>query len=114
MKDWDKLGEECGIFGIVSHPEAARITYLGLYALQHRGQESAGIVSSDRRKLYIERGMGYVADLFNENRLEKLPGDSSLGHVRYSTSGESAVWNAQPMLIDCWRGPWPRSSSLLW
>ncbi len=104
MESWDKLGEECGIFSIVSHPEAARITYLGLYALQHRGQESAGIVSSDRKKLRIERGMGYVADLFNEDRLEKLPGDSALGHVRYSTSGESAVWNAQPMLIDCWRG----------
>jgi len=102
---WDKLGEECGIFSIVSHPEAARLAYLGLYALQHRGQESAGIVSSDRKKLYIERGMGYVADLFNEDRLEKLPGDSALGHVRYSTSGESALWNAQPMLIDCWRGP---------
>ncbi|MBN2242364.1 MAG: amidophosphoribosyltransferase [Acidobacteria bacterium] len=105
MEPWDKPGEECGIFGIVSHPEAARMTYLGLYALQHRGQESAGIVSSDRVKLHIERGMGYVADLFSEYRLERLPGDSALGHVRYSTSGESALWNAQPMLIDCWRGP---------
>jgi len=105
MESWDKLGEECGIFSIVAHPEASRMAYLGLYALQHRGQESAGIVSSDRKKLHLERGMGYVADLFNENRLEKLPGDSALGHVRYSTSGESAVWNAQPILIDCWRGP---------
>jgi amidophosphoribosyltransferase len=105
MESWDKLGEECGIFSIVAHPEAVRLAYLGLYALQHRGQESAGIVSSDRKKLYLERGMGYVADVFNENRLERLPGDSALGHVRYSTSGESAAWNAQPMLIDCWRGP---------
>lgn len=105
MESWDKLGEECGIFSIVAHPEAARLAYLGLYALQHRGQESAGIVSSDRKKLYMEKGMGHVADLFNENRLEKLPGDSALGHVRYSTSGESAAWNAQPILIDCWRGP---------
>ncbi len=105
MSPWDKLKEECGIFGIVSHPEAARMAYLGLYALQHRGQESAGIVSSDRKKLHLEKGMGYVADLFNETRLERLRGDSALGHVRYSTAGESAEWNAQPILIDCWRGP---------
>jgi amidophosphoribosyltransferase len=105
MLSWDKLKEECGIFGIVSHPEAARMAYLGLYALQHRGQESAGIVSSDRKKLRLEKGMGHVADLFNESRLERLPGDSALGHVRYSTAGESAAWNAQPILIDCWRGP---------
>lgn len=104
MESLDKLGEECGIFSIVTHPEAAKIAYLGLYALQHRGQESAGIVTSDRNKLYLERGMGYVADLFNQDRLERLPGDSALGHVRYSTSGESASWNAQPILIDCWRG----------
>ena len=105
MESLDKLAEECGIFSIVTHPEAAKIAYLGLYALQHRGQESAGIVTSDRNKLYLERGMGYVADLFNQDRLERLPGDSALGHVRYSTSGESAPWNAQPILIDCWRGP---------
>ncbi|MEJ2247936.1 MAG: amidophosphoribosyltransferase [Acidobacteriota bacterium] len=104
MESLDKLGEECGIFSIVNHPEAARIAYLGLYALQHRGQESAGIVTSDRKKLHLERGMGYVADLFSQDRLERLPGDSALGHVRYSTSGESASWNAQPILIDCWRG----------
>jgi amidophosphoribosyltransferase len=105
MFPWDKLKEECGVFGIVSHPEAARMTYLGLYALQHRGQESAGIVSSDQKKLHLEKGMGHVADLFNEPRLERLRGDSALGHVRYSTAGESAEWNAQPILIDCWRGP---------
>ncbi len=105
MLPGDKLKEECGIFGIVSHPEAARIVYLGIYALQHRGQESAGIVSSDRKKLHIEKGMGYVADVFSESRLERLRGDSALGHVRYSTAGESAAWNAQPILIDCWRGP---------
>lgn len=100
-----KLKEECGIFGIVSHPEAARMAYLGLYALQHRGQESAGIVSSDRRKLHLEKGMGYVADVFSESRMERLLGDSAIGHVRYSTAGESALWNAQPILIDSWRGP---------
>lgn len=101
----DKLKEECGIFGIVSHPDAARMAYLGIYALQHRGQESAGIVSSDRRKLHLEKGMGYVADIFSASRLERLRGTSALGHVRYSTAGESAAWNAQPILIDCWRGP---------
>jgi amidophosphoribosyltransferase len=102
---WEKLKEECGIFGIVNHPEAARIAYLGIYALQHRGQESAGIASSDRQKLYLEKGMGYVADVFDGSRLERLRGDSALGHVRYSTAGESAAWNAQPILVDCWRGP---------
>ncbi len=105
MESWNKLKEECGLFGVVYHPEAARIAYLGLYALQHRGQESAGIVSSDRKRIHIEKGMGYVADLFNEARLERLRGDLALGHVRYSTSGESVVRNAQPMLVDCWRGP---------
>lgn len=101
----DYLKEDCGIFGIVNHAEAARIAYLGIYALQHRGQESAGIASSDRQKLFLERGMGYVADVFDGARLERLRGDSALGHVRYSTAGESAAWNAQPILIDCWRGP---------
>jgi amidophosphoribosyltransferase len=105
MQSGDELKEECGVFGIVSHSEAARIAYLGLYALQHRGQESAGIVSSDGKKLHIEKGMGHVADLFTESRLERLHGNSALGHVRYSTAGESAPWNAQPILIDCWRGP---------
>ena len=101
----DKLKEDCGVFGIVNHPEAARIAYLGIYALQHRGQESAGIACSDRLKLYLEKGMGYVSDVFDGSRLERLQGDSALGHVRYSTAGESAAWNAQPILIDCWRGP---------
>jgi amidophosphoribosyltransferase len=105
MFPWDKLREECGIFGIVSHPEAARIAYLGIYALQHRGQESAGIVTSNQKKLFIEKGMGYVADVFDGSRLERLPGDSALGHVRYSTAGDSSVRNAQPILVDCWRGP---------
>jgi len=105
MTPWDKLKEECGIFGVVSHAEAARIVYLGLYALQHRGQESAGIVSSNRNKLHLEKGMGYVADVFDESRLERLQGDAALGHVRYSTAGESAALNAQPILVDCWRGP---------
>ncbi len=102
---WDKLREECGIFAIVSHPEAARLAYLGIYALQHRGQESAGIVSSDGKRLHLHKGMGHVADVFNETRLEQLPGASAIGHVRYATAGESALTNAQPIMIDCWRGP---------
>jgi amidophosphoribosyltransferase len=102
---WDKLREECGIFGIVDHPESARLTYLGLYALQHRGQEAAGIVSSDGRKLHIEKGMGHVADVFDMSRLERLAGRAAIGHVRYSTAGDSSVLNAQPILVECWRGP---------
>jgi amidophosphoribosyltransferase len=105
MSTLDKLEEECGVFGIMSHPEAARMAYLGLYALQHRGQASAGIVSSDEKKLHIEKGMGYVADLFNEARIERLSGNAALGHVRYPTAGENLLRNAQPILIDCWRGP---------
>ncbi len=101
---WDKLREECGVFAIVSHPEAARLAYLGIYALQHRGQESAGIVSADGKRLYLEKGMGHVADVFNEKRLERLPGASAIAHVRYATAGESAVSNAQPILIESWRG----------
>jgi len=100
----DKLREECGIFAIVGHPDAARLTYLGLYALQHRGQESAGIVSSDGRKLHEQKGMGHVAEVFDTRRMEQLAGDSAIGHVRYSTTGESALANAQPILIDGWRG----------
>ena len=105
MSTLEKLGEECGVFGIMAHPEAARMVYLGLYALQHRGQASAGIVSSDGKKLYIEKGMGHVADLFNEARLERLPGCAGLGHVRYPTAGKNTIQNAQPVMVDCWRGP---------
>ncbi len=105
MVPWDKLREECGIFAIVSHPEAARLAYLGIYALQHRGQESAGIVSSDGKRLHLQKGMGHVAEVFNASRLEQLHGSSAIAHVRYSTAGESAITNAQPILIDCWRGP---------
>ncbi len=101
----DILKEDCGIFGIQNHPEAARITYLGIYALQHRGQESAGIASSDGRQLYLEKGMGYVSDVFDGARLERLCGNAAIGHVRYSTAGESAAQNAQPIRIGCWRGP---------
>jgi amidophosphoribosyltransferase len=101
---FDKLREECGVFGVFGHPEAARLTYLGLYALQHRGQESAGIVSSDGSILHAERGMGHVSDIFNVDQLTRLPGDSAIGHVRYSTAGEVSLREAQPFLIDCHRG----------
>jgi amidophosphoribosyltransferase len=100
----DKLKEECGVFGIYGHPEAANLAYLGLYALQHRGQESAGIAASDGTEIRISKSMGYVADAFSEKTLEKLPGRIAIGHVRYSTAGESKVDNAQPILIDCAHG----------
>jgi amidophosphoribosyltransferase len=95
----DDLGEKCGIFGVSEHPEAAKLTYLGLYALQHRGQESSGIVSSDGNTLHAEIGMGLVADVFNERRLAKLPGRMAMGHNRYSTTGSTQLRNAQPMVI---------------
>jgi len=95
----DDVGEKCGIFGVYRHPEAAKLTYLGLYALQHRGQESSGIVSSDGSTLHAEIGMGLVADVFNERRLARLPGEMAIGHNRYSTAGSSLLRNAQPMVI---------------
>ncbi|MBL8152284.1 MAG: amidophosphoribosyltransferase, partial [Blastocatellia bacterium] len=101
---FDKLREECGIFGIWKHPQAARLTFLGLYALQHRGQESAGIVSSDGTKLRTEKGMGYVSDIFKEPQVAKLVGQTAIGHVRYSTAGDVSLREAQPFLITCHRG----------
>lgn len=100
----DRFHDECGVFGIYGHPEAARLAYLGLYALQHRGQESAGIVSADGLRLYLEKGMGYVADVFNDRKLANLPGPCATGHVRYSTTGGSILANAQPIVTDSWRG----------
>jgi amidophosphoribosyltransferase len=100
----DKFKDECGVFGIFGHPEAANLTYLGLYALQHRGQESAGIAAADGERLRVSRAMGQVAEAFNEQTLEKLPGHIAIGHTRYSTAGESKLENAQPFLIDCAHG----------
>ena len=100
----DKFREECGIFGIFGHPEAANLTYLGLYALQHRGQESVGISTSDGLRLRQHKAMGYVADAFHEDTLKSLVGTSAIGHVRYSTAGESGLRNAQPIQIDCAHG----------
>jgi len=90
----------CGIFGIFDHPEASNLTYLGLYALQHRGQESAGIVSSDGDRLHHYRQMGLVSEIFSRDTLKKLPGKSAIGHVRYSTTGASELKNAQPFSVD--------------
>ena len=100
----DKFRDECGVFGIYGHPEAARLTYLGLYALQHRGQESCGIVASDGAELRSERAMGLVSDVFNQAALDRLPGESAIGHVRYSTSGEVSIREAQPFLVACQHG----------
>ena len=100
----DKFKDECGIFGIYGHDDAASLTYLGLYALQHRGQESAGIATANDGKLTLRRAMGYVGDAFNDRMLSELPGRSAIGHVRYSTFGDSRIVNAQPILIDCAHG----------
>ena len=102
--EMDKLHEECGVFGIYGHPEAARLTYLGLYALQHRGQESCGIVASDGSDLRLERAMGHVSEAFNQSHLDRLKGASAIGHVRYSTAGEVSILEAQPFLVTCQHG----------
>ena len=129
---FDKFKEECGVFGILNHKDAANLVYLGLYALQHRGQESAGIasISTDPRKsegnigisagtdgtgerliaphtpqIHVEKEMGYVADIFTQDRLLRLPGDTAIGHVRYSTAGGSMLCNAQPLVAATNKGP---------
>jgi amidophosphoribosyltransferase len=91
--------EECGIFGVFGHPEAAKLTYFGLYALQHRGQESAGIVASDGLCCREQKGMGLVPEVFDEDNLKGLPGSAAIGHVRYSTTGSSSLKNAQPFVV---------------
>jgi amidophosphoribosyltransferase len=101
---FDKFREECGVFGIYGHTEAAKLAYLGLYALQHRGQESAGIATADGMHIRAVREMGYVNDIFDQQTLATLPGHVAIGHTRYSTAGESKLSNAQPILIDCVHG----------
>ena len=96
----DGWHDECGVFGIHGHPEASNMAYLGLYALQHRGQESAGIASSDGEKIIFHKEMGLVADIFSEEILSRLPGRTAIGHVRYSTTGSSELKNAQPLVVD--------------
>jgi amidophosphoribosyltransferase len=103
--DDDKFHDECGLFGIWNHAEAANVVYLGLYALQHRGQESAGIASTDGDHFQVEKAMGWVADVFSRDRLKRLPGHRSIGHVRYSTAGSSNLRNAQPITGTTAHGP---------
>ena len=100
----DKLREECGVFAIHGHPEAANLAYLGLYALQHRGQESAGIATSDHREIRCSKSMGHVADIFTPEQIASLPGDMAIGHTRYSTAGDTVLLNAQPFLVACNKG----------
>ena len=100
----DRFHDECGVFGVYGHPEAANLTYLGLYALQHRGQESAGIVASTGSDLNLHRAMGEVEEIFQPGVLAKLKGASSIGHTRYSTAGDKALLNAQPIMVDCSKG----------
>jgi amidophosphoribosyltransferase len=104
LPDNDKFHEECGVVAVYGHKEAANLAYLGLYALQHRGQESAGITSCDHGQMYREVGMGLVADIFNTKRIKRLPGNMALAHKRYSTAGESKIMNAQPCLINYAKG----------
>jgi len=98
------IKEFCGLFGVFNHPEAAKLTYLGLYALQHRGEESAGITTSDGERLYSHKGMGLVGEVFDELRLSELKGNIAIGHIRYSTTGSSLIKNAQPIVVDYSRG----------
>src|ERR671914_2065004 len=97
----DTLREECGVFGIFGHPDAAAITALGLHALQHRGQEAAGIVTFDGRRFHSERRLGLVGDTFSRREvIDRLPGNSAVGHVRYSTTGETVLRNVQPLFAE--------------
>jgi amidophosphoribosyltransferase len=100
----DKFREECGVVAIYAHPEAEKLAYLGLHALQHRGQESAGIATSDGMALRAHRAMGLVADIFVEDVLQSLRGNLAIGHTRYSTAGDSALLNAQPILVQSNKG----------
>ncbi|HWX53138.1 MAG TPA: amidophosphoribosyltransferase [Verrucomicrobiae bacterium] len=101
---FDKLKEYCGVVAVHNHPEASTLAYLGLHQLQHRGQESAGIASSNGEGLRVHRSMGLVADIFTEEVLEKIRGSIAIGHNRYSTTGDSALLNAQPIMVDCNKG----------
>src|SRR5215212_8669751 len=103
---FDKFHEECGVFGVLGRADAANLVYLGLYALQHRGQESAGIASVNAEgRIISEKEMGYVADVFTPERLSRLPGEMAIGHVRYSTAGGSMLCNAQPIVASTSKGP---------
>src|SRR3954463_10296964 len=100
----DKLHEECGVAAIYGHPEASKLAYLSLYALQHRGQESAGISTSDGEQIHTKKSMGHVADIFTVPVLQELPGPLAIGHTRYSTTGDTVERNAQPFSVHCNKG----------
>ncbi len=100
----DHFHDECGVFGVYGHAEASKVAYLGLYALQHRGQESAGMISSDGADLHLHKAMGEVEEIFQPAVIAKLPGSAAIGHTRYSTAGDTSVANAQPIVIDCNKG----------
>ena len=100
----DHFHDECGVFGVFNHAEAAKMTYLGLYALQHRGQEAAGIASTDGANIHIHKAMGLVQEIFTPDVISHLPGAVAIGHTRYSTAGDKSLMNAQPVVIDCNKG----------
>lgn len=102
---FDSFKEECAVFGIWNHPEASQMTYLGLYAMQHRGQESAGIVSLENGKHKHHKGLGLVGDVFSESVLSQIKGQAAIGHVRYSTTGQNLISNAQPLTAELYKGP---------
>src|SRR5947199_2410273 len=104
MPTSDKFRDECGVVAIYDHPEAETLAYLGLHALQHRGQESADIVTSDGMSLHIHKSMGLVADIFTEKKLSRIRGTLAIGHTRYSTTGDSALLNAQPIMVQSNKG----------
>jgi len=101
---FDKFHDECGVVAIYGHPEASKMANLGLYTLQHRGQESAGICSSDGRQIHCHKSMGHVADIFTTPVLQTLPGELAIGHTRYSTAGDTELLNAQPFSVACNKG----------
>lgn len=101
MYEVKSLNEECGVFGIWGHPQAAQVTYFGLHSLQHRGQEGAGILANDEGHLRRHRDTGLIADVFKKSEdLERLTGRAAIGHVRYATSGSASIHNIQPFLFD--------------
>jgi amidophosphoribosyltransferase len=102
--DDDHFHDHCGVFGIFGHPEAAKLAYLGIYALQHRGQESAGIASADGLEVRNHRALGHVQEIFTPEVIARLPGSAAIGHTRYSTAGDTTLINAQPIMIDCNKG----------
>src|ERR1051325_8344542 len=101
---FDKFHDECGVVAIYGHPEASNLAYLGLYALQHRGQESAGICTAEGDVIHCHKSMGHIADIFTKSVLATLPGELAIGHTRYSTSGDTVLLNAQPFSVTCNKG----------